>query len=465
VAASDISGLDPAAFHEELEDLLQRSTRHRRPPRRREATAETIDAIISATSALIEAHGAEGVRIADVSERAGVGPSSIYHLFGDRDGLIAATLTDRFDRTIVGSASIQQMSALMEEGPEAVTEFGRRYLTSSYTDPGREQTLWSRVTALGAACHRPPLQERLSDALADYVRRMSEVLIGAQRLGVIRADVDPVALALYGQAHQFGLLSNRYAIEPLPMQAWETVAMRTMHMVSPDSPDPEVVMPTVAAAMADEVASPTPARELTADAARAHRAVELARDAFTEGGPDAISVAAIREAVAGSAGWFHRAFGDRDGLIDEVRLTLFDERVGVETDALVNVLGTVRTPAEFVGRMIALGADTLEHATRSELWFRVEVLSALDGRPGLRRAIAEIDARHTVALTQAVLDAQERGIIGEDLDARAVARFAQGMHFGFLLSAASGLEPTGLQWRSVFERVVWGLTPGVVHRS
>jgi len=463
VAAPDTPDLDPDAFHEELEELLQRTSRPRRTPRRREATAETLDAIISATGALIETHGVEGVRLADVCERAQVGASSVYHLFGDRDGLIAATLTDRFDRSIVGSASIQQMSALMDMGPEAVVEFGRRYLTASYTDPAREQSLWNRVTALGAACHRPPLQERLSDALADYVRRMVEVLIHAQRAGVIRIDVDPIALALYGQAHQFGLLSKRYAIEPLPMQAWETVAMRTMHMVSTDSADPEVVLPSPGEAPSEaRILSPA-VQELTPNAARAQLAVELARAAFAEGGTDAISVAEIRQATAGSAGWFHRTFGDREGLIDEVRLSLFDEHLGAETDALVRVLRRAGTPQEFAGRMIVLAADTLEHAERSELWFKVEVLSALDGRPGLRRAIAEIDARHTATLSAAVADAQQRGIIATDLDARAVARFAQGMHFGFLLSAVSGLEPTGLQWRSVFERVVWGLTPGVVH--
>jgi AcrR family transcriptional regulator len=465
VAAPERSGLDPEAFHDEVEDLLRRASRPRRTTRRRDATAETLDALITATGELIEAYGVEGVRIADVSERAGFGASSVYHLFGDRDGLLAATLTDRFDRSIVGSASIQQMAALMDDGREAVVEFGRRYLTSTYTDPAREQSLWNRVTALGAACHRPLLQERLRDALADYVGRMSEVLIGAQRGGVIRADVDPVALALYGQAHQFGLLANRYAIEPLPMQAWETVAMRTMHMVSPDSPDPEVALPGLGRGVVAEPEAPARAPQQVPDDERAQLAVSLALAAFAEGGPEAVVIADIREAVSGSAGWFHRTFGDRDGLLDEVRLTLFDERLGAETDGLVGVLRASRSPQEFTGRMIVLAAGALEGATRAQLWFRVEVLSALDGRPGLRRAIAEIDARHTGTLTAAVVDAQARGIVAVDLDARAVARFAQGMHFGFLLSAVSGLAPTGLQWRSVFERVVWGVTPGAVHSS
>jgi AcrR family transcriptional regulator len=463
VAAAEPSGLDPDAFHEEVEEFLQRSSRPRRAPRRRDATAETLDGIITAAGEIIDAQGVEGVRIADVCARAGVGSSSVYHLFGDRDGLIAATLTDRFDRSIVGSASIRQMSALMDQGPEAVVEFGRRYLISTYTDPQREQSLWNRVTALGAARHRPPLQERLSDALADYVRRMAEILLAAQRVGVIRTDVDAVALALYGQAHQFGLLSNRYAIEPLPMEAWEMVAMRTMRMVSPDSPEPQVVMPTPGDEVVERTAPLTPASEPSPETRRVQLAVEHARAAFTEGGSEAISVAEIRDAVEGSAGWFHRTFGDREGLIDEVRLTLFDELLGVEIDALVGVLAGSRTPQEFVGRMIAAAADTLEGATLPQLWFRVEVLSALDGRPGLRRAIAEIDGRHTATLTDAVADAQQRGIIAADLEPRAVARFAQGMHYGFLLSAVSGLEPTGLQWHSVFERVVWGLTPGAVH--
>jgi AcrR family transcriptional regulator len=469
VSAQQAPPSDAVTFSAGIALLLDRSTRARRQPRQREATSATLAAIISAAGTIIEQQGVDGLRIAEVCERSGIGSSSIYHLFGDRDGLIAATLTDRFDRTLGGSTSMRQLSGLLGAGAAEVVEFGRRYLTSVYTDPERECARWARVTALGAACHRPPLVERLGEALRTYVERMEEVLGAAQQAGHLDPGVDTTAMALYGQAHQFGLLANRFDRDPVPVADWEAVVMRTMGMLAPGTSERRASFPTLhadavpAADRQDDPAHGTVAALGQGHAARAQAAIEIARAAFAEGGAEAVSVARVRAVVGVSAGWFHRTFGDRDGLIDEVRLTIYDERLGAETAALAHQLRAASSPEEFVGRMLLLAQEVLEGLTRPELWFRIEVLSALDGRPGLSRAVAEIDARHTASLTRAIVDAQQRGIIAVDLAPKAVARFAQGMHFGFLLSAVSGLEPSAQQWRSVFEPVVWGLTPEAVH--
>lgn len=477
MSAQQATPSDAAAFSAGIALLLSRSTRARRQPRQREGTAATLEAIISAAGAIIDQQGVDGLRIAEVCRRSGFGSSSLYHLFGDRDGLIAASLTDRFDRTLGGSISMRQLSGLLSAGSAEVAEFGRHYLTSVYTDPERERARWARVTALGAACHRPPLVERLGEALRTYVERMEEVLGAAQQAGHLDQRVDTTALALYGQAHQFGLLANRFDRDPVPVADWETVVMRTMGSLAPgaterrtsfafatedgigaDGPDGPAGPPAVAG-----VPRGSTDPHATDGPARAEAAVEVARAAFTEGGVEAVSVARVRAAVGVSAGWFHRTFGDRDGLIDEVRLTIYDERLGAETAALGGQLRMASSPEEFVGRMLLVAQEALEGSTRPELWFRIEVLSALDGRPGLCHAVADIDARHTASLIAAIADAQVRGIIAADLPPKAVARFAQGMHFGFLLSAISGLEPTAQQWRSVFERILWGLAPEAVH--
>jgi AcrR family transcriptional regulator len=452
------AGIDVAAFHQELELLLRQSARVRRTPRRRDATEATLEAAIDAAGAIIDEQGVEGLRIADVCERAGIGSSSVYHLFGDRDGLIAATLIDRFDRSVGTSGTFQRLASSLADSPQGVIEFGRQYLVSVYTDPARERSRWDRIIALGTACHRPPLAERLGGALCSYVDRMVGALTAAQQAGIVRSDVDLVALALYGQAHQFGLLSNRFDRDPVPVASWEAVAMRTMAMLSPGAEEPRIVLPPRGERVARRAAAPAPFADR-----RVQAVIDLAKPAFERGGSEAISVAEIRSAVGVSAGWFHRHFGDRDGLIDEVRLTVFEERFGAETAGLIDAMRGADRPEEFLGRLLVLAAGVLSGATRSELWFRVEVLAAIEGRPALRRAVAEIDARHTALLVDAIADAQRRGIIAADLDARAVARFAQGMHYGFLLGAISGLEPTGEQWQSVFAPVVWGLTPTVVH--
>ena len=52
---------------------------------------------------VIEEHGEAALRVGDVSARAGVRHPSVYHYFGNRDGLIVAAQTVRYYRSVMHS--------------------------------------------------------------------------------------------------------------------------------------------------------------------------------------------------------------------------------------------------------------------------------------------------------------------------------------------------------------------------
>ena len=74
-----------------------RSGRSRRVPRtRREPRASARQAVLAATEALLLEGGSESVSIRRVSARCGYSAPTIYHHFGDKNGLIDAVLERRF---------------------------------------------------------------------------------------------------------------------------------------------------------------------------------------------------------------------------------------------------------------------------------------------------------------------------------------------------------------------------------
>jgi AcrR family transcriptional regulator len=66
---------------------------HRLTPKGR-ATRERI---VVAAAQLMYDHGVAGTSLGDVQKAAGVGPSQVYHYFGDKESLIRAVIAHRLD--------------------------------------------------------------------------------------------------------------------------------------------------------------------------------------------------------------------------------------------------------------------------------------------------------------------------------------------------------------------------------
>ena len=70
-------------------------------PQPKQARAQnTIDAVLAAAHEAIKEGGEAAVRVQDISEKTKVSIGSIYHHFGDRDGLIRATYVETFRSAI-----------------------------------------------------------------------------------------------------------------------------------------------------------------------------------------------------------------------------------------------------------------------------------------------------------------------------------------------------------------------------
>jgi AcrR family transcriptional regulator len=158
----------------------------RRPQARGVATRRRL---LEAAEALFARAGYDGASMADVADRAGVGVGTLYHHFPDKRALLLALIDDWGDREIARGRE-EPFDAFLQGDPRAAfaEDLRRRYLELR-RDGGFFLVLLE-------------LAERDSDVRQHYhriaqvaIERLRDRIALAQRRGVMRARLDPLAAA------------------------------------------------------------------------------------------------------------------------------------------------------------------------------------------------------------------------------------------------------------------------------
>jgi AcrR family transcriptional regulator len=137
--------------------------------------------------------GEPGIRVSELAEAVGVGLPTLYHHYGNREGLIEQAQAERFIRGLRENAV--QLIALLEncttkkELLAALSETFDIRRSAQRSDIRRQ-----RLNALGATYARPVLAERITQEHDAIITQVALALLPFQRKGFIRADVDLVAL-------------------------------------------------------------------------------------------------------------------------------------------------------------------------------------------------------------------------------------------------------------------------------
>lgn len=167
--------------------------------------ASARDEILRIAIEIIDEHGEAALRMADVAERAGVAIALISHHFMSREGLITEAQMTRFRRQpFLDAASIE--AAIMSTQDPAVFREGVHALTRAVVGVGRASFRMERVTVIASSHGRDELSDRLREATREITDGLERVVALAERVGFIRADLHPRAVALAVQAYAMGLV-------------------------------------------------------------------------------------------------------------------------------------------------------------------------------------------------------------------------------------------------------------------
>jgi len=155
---------------------------------RSSAGESTRQSILAAAEALLARGGEEGLSIRELCARVGVTPPTIYHHFGDKDGLVTEVVDAcfaEFDRAVAADERVA-------DPVEGLRRAGERYIAYAVGHPTHYRLLFGRRP------DRPP-----PSALAAYegLRRLVTAVSNAGRLTVpVEAATQAVWAAVHGTA-------------------------------------------------------------------------------------------------------------------------------------------------------------------------------------------------------------------------------------------------------------------------
>lgn len=170
------------------------------------AVVSTKEKLLDVAIRIINEKGEAGLRIEDLLDEVDVTAPTLYHHFGNREGLIIEAQAERFLRSSrVGVSEIIEAfnaSKTVDDLKKVV-----RLAVSYRGDTSRIEYRLQRLNALGAAYARPDLATRIVDAQESVVREIADAMRPFQTKGLIRSDVDlEMVVAWYYGALLGGLL-------------------------------------------------------------------------------------------------------------------------------------------------------------------------------------------------------------------------------------------------------------------
>lgn len=172
------------------------------------------DQLLEAAWTVIAQRGVHGLRVEDAAEAVGVANATVYYHFGDRAGLLAATMD--YNDAAALSAPARNASGT---GLDRVT-------ASLLADLGESKRVrdndivWNELNA--AAVFDAELRARISQISRRWISEIEEMVRSGIDDGSVRPDVDPAEAAEALTALQGGLIT-RHLVGALPRTRARTV--------------------------------------------------------------------------------------------------------------------------------------------------------------------------------------------------------------------------------------------------
>jgi AcrR family transcriptional regulator len=185
------------------------SPRAKSIPQPKQARAkDTVSLVIAEANRAIETGGESSVRIQEISAKTGVSIGSIYHHFGDRDGLIRATYVHNFAANI--QEDIARAKRFMDK-MHSTQEIAEHYdeMLEFLVDHFKHVPADKRANIIGNTTGRPLLRAALAEVQHGLTEQLTEVMQLLQDRKMLKPHLSPRAAAVM----VLGMLHGRIVAE------------------------------------------------------------------------------------------------------------------------------------------------------------------------------------------------------------------------------------------------------------
>ena len=128
--------------------------------------------------------GEQAVKVEEICAYCGVSITSLYHHFGNREGLIVAAQAERFVSAAYGNQSELLTDLERLDGPSGVVDVLKCQLRS-VSGPALAQVRRMRLQVLASAASRPELAERIRASHAEQLVGLTERWRQLQERGIV----------------------------------------------------------------------------------------------------------------------------------------------------------------------------------------------------------------------------------------------------------------------------------------
>ena len=189
--------------------------------------------MLQSAAELIAELGEAHVRLVDVADRSGLSIGAIQHHFRSRDRLVAEAQLERF----VGpaQADVEAIDTMLSSaGSVAEVRDVLSLITRAVVDRSRTLQRMDRLSSLSAAHGRPDVYEAVQAQVSELSEQFAGAIRGLQVRGLVRGDVDPMALAVFVQAYALGMVIADLVEPAVPAESLAAVVDLFMDAVLPE---------------------------------------------------------------------------------------------------------------------------------------------------------------------------------------------------------------------------------------
>jgi len=199
------------------------------------AELSTRERLLAAAIEVISAQGEAAVRVDAIADTAEITKPSIYHFFGDRDGLIIAAQAERFRRAVLYLQSdiLAPLDACTTRGQYArlLTEGVRVF--GSPEGAARRQV---RIEVLGSAASRPALRQAVNQIILEASQDLARIVDVGRSRGWVTDTISSESFAIWW----YGALLGRHLVETNPAfnpTEWDSAMTKAVLHLVLDKPD------------------------------------------------------------------------------------------------------------------------------------------------------------------------------------------------------------------------------------
>lgn len=196
-------------------------------PKKQQRAQVTINSVIAATVEAMRQGGESAVRVQELSAKTGVSIGSIYHHFGDRNGLIREALVFQFaenarqdiERVRTWISKIHSTQDLSDNYDRMV-----KFLDSHF----EHQSASERAAILGAMTAKPELREALAQVQHELTNNLAEAMQMLKDRGILKEFITPRAAATILSGMLFGKVIAELDTEPVSDLEWNRAMLSAL---------------------------------------------------------------------------------------------------------------------------------------------------------------------------------------------------------------------------------------------